>query len=127
VVGLKTLFKTNQKEVDKDIRMPFDSWMDITTVKAYIKVYKQLLRYIFRSKDIEPEKRPGYELTERQQMAIDDVWTNIKEFVWWKEEQGGLGSGPKEEEGESDEEIKWMGRIQRQILQLWIILLNQPL
>jgi hypothetical protein len=44
------------------------------------------LRYIFRCKDIEPEKRPGFELTERQKMAIDDVWTNIEEFVWWKEE-----------------------------------------
>ena len=63
-----------------------------------------MLRYIFRSKNIEPEKRPGYELTERQQMAIQDVWTNIEEFVWWKEEQGDLESG--EEEGESDEEIE---------------------
>ena len=84
-----------------------------------------MLYYIFRSKDIEPEKRPGYELTERQQMAIQDVWTNIEEFVWWKEEQGDLESG--EEEGESDKEIKWMGRIQRQVLRLWIALLNQPL
>jgi hypothetical protein len=104
VVGLEALFEANRKEVDKDIRIPFDSWMDIITVKAYIEVYKQLLCYIFRSKDIEPEKRPGYELTERQQMAIQDVWTNIEEFVWWKEEQGDLENG--EEEGESDEEIK---------------------
>lgn len=131
VVGLEALFEANRKEVDKDVRMPFDSWMDITTVKAYTEVYKQLLRYIFRSKDIEPEKRPGYELTERQQMAIQDVWTNVEEFVWWKEEQGDLGSGEEEAEGESDEEsdeeIEWMGRIQRQILRLWIALLNQPL
>jgi RecQ family ATP-dependent DNA helicase len=127
VIGLEALFEANRKEVDKDVRMPFDSWMDITTVKAYTEVYKQLLRYIFRSKDIEPEKRPGFELTERQKMAIDDVWTNIEEFVWWKEEQGGSGSGAEEEEGESDEEIEWMGQIQRQILRLWIALLNQPL
>ena len=65
VVGLEALFEANRKEVDKDVRMPFDSWMDITTVKVYTEVYKQLLHYIFRSKDIEPEKRPGYELTER--------------------------------------------------------------
>jgi hypothetical protein len=57
-------------------------------------------------------------------MAINDVWTNIKEFIWWKEEQGGLKSGLEEEEGESDKEIEWMGRIQRQILWLWIVLLN---
>jgi hypothetical protein len=34
---------------------------------------------------------------------------NIKEFIWWKEEQGDLKS--KEEEGELNEEIKWMGWI----------------
>ncbi len=64
------MFKANRKEVDKDVRMLFNSWIDITTVKAYTEVYKQLLRYIFRSRDIEPEKRPGYKLTERQQIAI---------------------------------------------------------
>jgi hypothetical protein len=66
VVGLEVLFEANRKEVDKDVRMPFNSWIDITTVKAYIEVYKQLLRYIFRFKDIKLEKRPGYELIERQ-------------------------------------------------------------
>ena len=40
VVGLEALFEANRKEVDKDIRMPFDSWMDIITVKAYTEVYK---------------------------------------------------------------------------------------
>jgi hypothetical protein len=123
VVGLEALFEANRKEVDKDVRIPFDSWMDITTVKAYIEVCKQLLRYISRSKHLEPEKRPAHELTERQQMAVDDVWTNIEEFVWWKEEHGEEG---RVEEGESDEEIEWMGRIQRQVLRLWIALLNQP-
>ena len=83
--------------------------MDITTVKIYTEIYKQLLYYIFRSKDIKPEKRPGYKLTERQQMAIQDIWINIEEFIQWKEEQGDLESG--EEEGESDKEIKWIGRI----------------
>ena len=34
---------------------------------------RQLLCYIFRSKDVEPGQRLAYELTERQQMAIDDV------------------------------------------------------
>jgi hypothetical protein len=128
VVGLEALFEANRKEVDKEVQMPFDSWMDITTIMRYTEVCRQFMCYIFRSKGIEPEKRPGFELTERQQMAIDDVWTNVEEFVWWKEEQGGdSGSGAEEEEGESDEEIEWMGRIQRQILRLWITLLNQPL
>ena len=109
VIGLETLFEVNRKEMDKDIRILFDSQIDITTVKVYTEIYKQLLYYIFRSKDIEPEKRPRYKLIKRQQMAIQDVWTNIEEFVQWKEEQGDLKSG--EEEGELNEEIKWMGRI----------------
>jgi hypothetical protein len=127
VVGLEALFEANRKEVDKEVQMPFDSWMDITTIMRYTEVCRQFMCYIFRSKGIEPEKRPGFELTERQQMAIDDVWTNVEEFVWWKEEQGDLRSREEEEDGESDEEIEWMGRIQRQILRLWIALLNQPL
>jgi hypothetical protein len=102
--------------------------MDITTVKAYTEVGKPLLRYIFRSKDIEPDKRPAFELTERQQMCIEDVWTSIEELVWWKEEQvGDSESRDEEEEEESDAEIEWMGWIQRKILRLWIALFNQPL
>lgn len=66
VVGLEALFEANKKEVNKEAQMPFNSWMDITTVKAYTEVGKQLLRYIFRSKDIEPDKRLAYELIERQ-------------------------------------------------------------
>ncbi|PQE17494.1 atp-dependent dna helicase protein [Rutstroemia sp. NJR-2017a WRK4] len=65
VVGLEILFEANRKEVDKDIRMLFDSWMDITTVLRYIEVCRQLIYYIFRCKDIESEKQPGFKLTER--------------------------------------------------------------
>jgi hypothetical protein len=53
-----------------------------------------LLCYIFRSKDVEPGQRPAYELTEGQQMAIDDVW---------REEQGDT---EREREGFSDEEME---------------------
>ena len=53
-----------------------------------------MLCYIFRSKDVEPGQRPAYELTEGQQMAIDDVW---------REEQGDT---EREREGFSDEEIE---------------------
>ena len=53
-----------------------------------------MLCYIFRSKDVEPGQRPAYELTEGQQMAIDDVW---------REEQGDT---EREREGFSDEEME---------------------
>jgi hypothetical protein len=32
-------------------------------VKAYTEVYRQLLYYVFRSKDMEPGKQPVYKLT----------------------------------------------------------------
>ncbi|KAK6595386.1 hypothetical protein H4I96_09705, partial [Botrytis cinerea] len=38
VVGLEALFEANRKEVDQDVRMPFDSWMDITTVIRYTEI-----------------------------------------------------------------------------------------
>jgi hypothetical protein len=110
-VGLEALFEANRKEIDKEIQMPFDSWMDITTIMRYTEVCRQLMCYIFRSKSIEPEKRPGFALTERQQIAINNVWTNVEEFVWWKEEQGDLRSREEEEDGESDEKIEWIGWI----------------
>lgn len=70
---MEALFEVNKKEVDKEAQMLFNSWIDITTVKTYIEVGKQLMCYIFWSKDIEPDKRLVYESTERQQMYIEDV------------------------------------------------------
>lgn len=59
-------------------------------------------------------------------MCIENVKTNIEEFVWWKEEHGrALGSGA--DYIGLDDEVEWMGRIQRQILRLWMALLNQLL
>jgi hypothetical protein len=45
VVGLHALFEANKKEVDKKPSMPFESWMDTTTVKKYTKVWRALLCY----------------------------------------------------------------------------------
>ncbi|KAN0099065.1 hypothetical protein V8E51_012840 [Hyaloscypha variabilis] len=45
---------------------------------------RDLLYYIFGSKDVEPGKRPAYELTRRQKVCVKDIWTNIKEFVQYK-------------------------------------------
>jgi hypothetical protein len=38
VVGLYVLFEANKKEVDKKPSIPFESWIDIITVKKYTKV-----------------------------------------------------------------------------------------
>jgi hypothetical protein len=59
--------------VNKEVHKLFNSWMNIITIKVYTEVYKQLIRYIFRSKDIKPKKQLGYKFTERQQMCIKNV------------------------------------------------------
>ena len=106
VVGLEALFTVNRKEVTSESQMPFDSWMGINTVRKYTHVWRQVLCYIFRAEDAEPEKRPAYKLTRWQQTTIASVRSIIQEFQEWKEDQ------PKDDdEGESDEEIEFMGRI----------------
>ena len=70
VVGLQALFEANKKEVEKETNMPFDSWMDYTTIVRYVEVWKQLLLFVFRAKKVCEDERPPYELTEDQQTAI---------------------------------------------------------
>ena len=127
VVGLEALFEANKKEVNKETQMPFESWMDITTIKRYTEVCKSVMLFMFRAEEDEPDKRPPYELTERQQMAIEDVRASIREFLQWKKDQEPGSDGEEGGEHESDDEIDLMSRIQRKILRLWMALLNQPL
>lgn len=37
------------------MRMPFDSWIDITTVHSYTQIWRQLLCYVFRVEGEEPK------------------------------------------------------------------------
>jgi hypothetical protein len=69
-VGLHVLFEANKKEVEKETNMPFDSWMNITTIEWYVKVWKQLLLFVFRAEEVNINKRPLYVLTEEQQTAM---------------------------------------------------------
>jgi RecQ family ATP-dependent DNA helicase len=134
VVGQAALFEVNKKEIKQETQMPFDSWMDITTVRSYTQVWRQILGYIFRAEDTEPEDRPAYQLTSSQAINIQGVRGEIRKFREWKDENGKQrGSGNEEtgegeeEECESDEEIEKMRVIQREVLRLCISLLNHPL
>lgn len=130
VVGLEALFEANKKEVNTATQMPFDSWMDITTIERYTEVCKAILRIIFRAaEEGRPEKRPPYQLTATQEMNIQHVRISIVQLLEWKgahEPQEEVSSIDTDEE-ESSEEIEMMGKIQREILRLWISLLNHPL
>ncbi|KFZ18145.1 hypothetical protein V501_01347, partial [Pseudogymnoascus sp. VKM F-4519 (FW-2642)] len=64
------LFEVHRKEVTEEARMPFDSWMDITTVRSYTQIWRQLLCYVFRAEGEKPEDRPAYKLTERQKISM---------------------------------------------------------
>jgi RecQ family ATP-dependent DNA helicase len=156
VVGLQTLFEANKKEVDKETNMPFDSWMDITTVERYVEVWRQLLLFVFRAEEDDPEFRPPYMLTKAQQTAMQTVRDKIQAFQQWKQEQensaedevedrgedegfgednGGRGDDRRADEevdegfkdGVSDEEVEWMDQIQREVLRFCIALLDHPL
>jgi hypothetical protein len=122
VVSQAALFEVNRKEVNKESQVPLESWMDNTTVRLYTNVWRQLLCYIFRAEQAEPEKRPGYKLTIRQRIATDDLQAIIQEFMEWKDEHQF-----EPEADETDAEIEFMGRIQRKVLRLCIELLNHPL
>jgi DNA-binding PadR family transcriptional regulator len=55
--------------------------MDITTVQRYTEVCKQVLLFIFRAEEDEPDTRPLYELTERQQASIEEIREAIRRFL----------------------------------------------
>ncbi|OBT70934.1 hypothetical protein VF21_10104 [Pseudogymnoascus sp. 05NY08] len=155
VVGIHTLFEANKKEAEKETNMPFDSWMDITTIERYVEVWKQLLLFVIRAEDDEAEFRPPYVLTEAQQSAMQTVRDKIGAFQEWKQEQekSAAGEDREEDEGfddgedgegvegvegaaeevdegfedEMSEETKWMRQIQREVLRFCITLLDHPL
>ena len=97
--------------------------MDIDIVQRYTRVWKQILCYIIRAESVEAKKRPAYTLIGSQQIAIHRVKEIINKFQEWKEEQ--TTNEIKDEE--SDEEIEFMDQIQREVLRLYIELLNHPL
>ena len=107
---------------------------------------------MFCAEQVSEDERPPYELTEDQQTAMQVVQDRIEGFQQWKEEQDsaegvnledegfgdnssvneGRKGGSKEEDegfedGISDEEIRRMREIQREILRLCIVLLDHPL
>ncbi|KAH8799326.1 hypothetical protein F5884DRAFT_869058 [Xylogone sp. PMI_703] len=140
VVGLEALFEANKKEFNKETQMPFDSWMDSTTVERYTEVCKQVLCFIFWAEKQEPDQRPPYGLTGRQQIMIESVQASIEKLIRWKadrqsqnedsedeNEDENRDKNEKDDDIESNEEIEFMKTIQRDILRLWITLLNHPL
>ena len=66
-----------------------------------------MLCYVFWAEDEEVPKRLAYKLRGLQQIAIQEVQSVIREFQEWKEDQ------PREdkEDGKSDKEIEFIGRI----------------
>jgi hypothetical protein len=138
VVGQAALFEVNKKEEGREPQMPYDSWMDITTVRSYTQVWRQILCYIVRAEDEEPANRPAYKLTPRQEVgiqvlreSIQVLRESIQEFRAWQDGQGSEEGGEDREDGEetdeSDEEIERMKKVQRNVLRFCVDLLDHPL
>ena len=108
VVSQAALFEANRKEANVEPQKPFDSWMDITTVKSYTHVWKQVLCYVFRAEDEEVKKRPAYRLRGRQSIAIQQVRAIIQEFQEWMQDQA---IDDADDDDESDREIEFISRI----------------
>ena len=79
---------------------------------------------MFWAEDKDVEKQLVYKLQGRQQIAIQQVQAIIQEFQEWKQNQP-IDNANKDDE--LDEEIEFIGRIQWEILQLCIKLLNHLL
>ena len=91
VVGKQALIEVNKKEVHEDPGMPFDSWMDKTTIESYTEVWRQILMFIFRTQGVDINKRPSYRLTTKQEMRFADLREKIHEFQIWKKQDGNFG------------------------------------
>jgi hypothetical protein len=87
VVGKQALIEVNKKEVQEDPGMPFESWMDKTTIERYTEVWRQILMFIFRTQRVGVSERPSYRLTSRQEIRFADLKEKIHEFRLWKNEE----------------------------------------
>ncbi|KFY64196.1 hypothetical protein V496_03407 [Pseudogymnoascus sp. VKM F-4515 (FW-2607)] len=73
VVGIHTLFEANKKEVEKGTNMPFDSWMDITTIERLPLPYHVDFVGSFGFED-ESGKWDPDENWDEDNVAGDDPW-----------------------------------------------------
>lgn len=129
VVSQAALFEVNKKETDTEAQMPFDSWMDQTTIRAYTQVWRQVLCYLWRAETEGGEaSRPKYKLTIKQRESIDHLQVGIEYFQQWQEIQGVRSpEGDQNGEAESEEEIKQIKIIQTLVLDFCITLLDHQL
>jgi hypothetical protein len=74
--------------------------MDITTIERYVQVRKQLLLFVFRAEDDEPEFRPPYVLTEAIRSKQEQEKSTESED---RDEDEGFDDG--ENDGGPDEEV----------------------
>ena len=75
------LFAANRKDAGVEPVVPLSSYMEVSTVKKYCGVWKQVLCYIWRSQAAtEPAERPAYQLTRHQAGALLGLQCCIQEF-----------------------------------------------
>lgn len=100
--------------------------MEITIVKAYTEVYKQLLRYIFRRKTSSPRSGWGTKGRRDNKFPLTTCTRTLRNLYGGRRgreipEKQGRRAG-----GRVGREIERISRIPQPILWLWIIFVKQP-
>ena len=69
-VNIFVLFKINRKDRGKDVTKPFEARMEDDSFKRYVRVWQQIVCYLYRTYQIPRQRRPRYRFTAAQQTAF---------------------------------------------------------
>jgi len=127
IVGRSALMYVNRRETgEADNERPFYAKQKVNTIRKYIDVWLKILRYIWRTSDLEKESRPGYELTSKQERYLRMV-KKTAEITESKEKGDSRGReevGSQRRELEEEEKKKRQEYIERRLLQFYIAMFD---
>jgi superfamily II DNA or RNA helicase len=89
-VGLSVLLEVGRKTVTDHPNRPFSGRIERRTMERYISVWQRILAYIFRTIDMDDERRPAYDFTSKQKGLFDNVRRQLRGIIYRKEEPSRL-------------------------------------
>lgn len=130
-------FDINKKEIQQNMRRPFQARMEADTKKRYCQVLHRIMGYIYRTKDL--AHRPTYELTPPQECAWRDFVVQVEQAGDEAEDEEGEEEPDhdidvEEETGNPDtvpiqptKQLTAMRPVDRACLEVWMQLFNHRL
>jgi hypothetical protein len=105
-VNIFVLFKINRKDRGKDVTKLFKARMEDDSFKRYVRVWQQIVCYLYRTHQIPRRRRPRYRFTPAQQTAFQELIrfaeiTDSEDHL--REDEIDEDEG-EEDEGDDDEE-----------------------